>query len=83
MTEPFGALNTVKAAYIVYKDILHGFLFASENSSLNVADQVLASMRWHRSALCIQRRYGRVYKCRRARLRGSRKRKRERTQAQA
>jgi hypothetical protein len=45
-TETFNRSSTLKIAYIVYRDILHGFFFILENGNINIADQAFASIQF-------------------------------------
>jgi hypothetical protein len=46
MSETFNRSSTMKTAYIVYRDVLHGFFFILENTSLSIADQVFATIQF-------------------------------------
>jgi len=49
MSETFNRSSTMKVAYIVYRDVFHGFFFILENENLNIADQVFATIQFENS----------------------------------
>ena len=46
ISEAFNRASTMKVAYIIFRDVLHGFFFVLENTDLSIAEQVFASIQF-------------------------------------